>query len=162
MNKFEKVSYNQYCDLENVWSRKDEWENIRLPVRSTAGSAGYDFFAPFSFVLNVGDTIRIKTGIRVQLDEDKFLMICPRSGLGFKYRIQLDNTIGVIDSDYFFSDNEGQISVKLTNDGRGGESVSIKKGEAFVQGIIVQYFKTCDDISSKVRNGGFGSTDNKI
>ena len=40
----------------------------------------------------------------------------PRSGLGFKYRLQLNNTVGIIDSDYFYSDNEGHIFSKITND----------------------------------------------
>ena len=38
----------------------------------------------------------------------------PRSGLGFKYRLQLNNTVGIIDSDYFYSDNEGHIFSKIT------------------------------------------------
>lgn len=161
MNKFEKVSYENYYDAGNPHDAKDEWEKIKLPKRGTSGSAGYDFFAPFDFVLGVGETIRFNTGIRILLDDDKFLMLCPRSGLGFKYRIQLDNTLGIIDSDYFFSDNEGQISVKLTNDGHEGKQVVIQQGEAFMQGIILPYFKTCDDNVENIRNGGFGSTDEK-
>ena len=37
-----------------------------------------------------------------------------RSSLGFKYRLQLNNTVGIIDSDYFFSDNEGHIFYQTT------------------------------------------------
>lgn len=93
------------------------------------------------------------------LDNDKFLAIYPRSGLGFKYRVQLDNTVAIIDSDYSQSDNEGQMYIKLTNDSREGKPVEIKAGEAIVQGIITQFFKTDDDNADGIRNGGFGSTD---
>ena len=49
----------------------------------------------------------------------------PRSGLGFKYRLQLNNTVGIIDSDYFYSDNEGHIFAKLTNDSNENKTLII-------------------------------------
>ena len=127
MNKFEKVSFEQYAKLSigDDVDIRNEYDNIKLPKRATIGSAGYDFFAPFSFKLEVGETIKIPTGIRVLLDDDKFLAIYPRSGLGFKYRVQLDNTVGIIDSDYSQSDNEGHIFIKLTNDGKKNKSINI-------------------------------------
>ena len=161
MNKFEKVSFEQYAKLSigDDVDIRNEYDNIKLPKRATIGSAGYDFFAPFSFKLEVGETIKIPTGIRVLLDDDKFLAIYPRSGLGFKYRIQLDNTVGIIDSDYSQSDNEGHIFIKLTNDGKENKSININKGDAIAQGVIQQYFITEDDDTTGRRNGGFGSTD---
>lgn len=159
MNKFEKVSFEQYA--KSVGGDSDlrtEYSDIKLPRRATTGSAGYDFFAPFDFELTPGETIKIPTGIRVLLDSDKFLAIYPRSGLGFKYRLQLDNSVGILDSDYSGSNNEGHIFIKITNDGHEGKTISIKKGEAFAQGIITQYFVTIDDETSGIRNGGFGST----
>lgn len=167
MNKFEKVSFEQYKKAKeniNEYSEEDilsEYNNIKLPRRATTGSAGYDIFSPFDFVLKAGKTIKFPTGIRVLLDNDKFLAIYPRSGLGFKYRVQLDNTVGIIDSDYSQSDNEGQMYIKLTNDSREGKPVEIKAGEAIAQGIITQFFKTDDDSTDGIRNGGFGSTDRK-
>ena len=82
----------------------------------------------------------------------------PRSGLGFKYRLQLNNTVGIIDSDYYDSDNEGHIFVKLTNDSNEGKVVSIDAGMGMMQGIFVEYGITLDDEADAVRNGGFGST----
>ena len=159
MNKFEKVSFEQYAkSIGGDVDIRNEYDNIKLPKRATTGSAGYDFFSPFSFELEVGETIKIPTGIRVLLDNDKLLAIYPRSGLGFKYRLQLDNSVGIVDSDYSGSDNEGHIFVKITNDGREDKTISIKQGEAFAQGIITQFFKTVDDETDGVRNGGFGST----
>lgn len=160
--RFEKVSWEQYNqsvggDCTSSILAEEYW-NIKLPKRATTGSAGYDFFAPHSFELKAGETIKIPTGIRVLLDNDKVLKIYPRSGLGFKYRIQLDNTVGIIDSDYYFSDNEGHIFIKITNDSRDGKSVVIKQGEAIAQGVIEQFFLTEDDDAVGIRNGGFGST----
>jgi len=136
----------------------DMYEALELPRRATKGSAGYDFFAPFSFRLSPGGTVRIPTGIRVKMDEDWVLQLYPRSGLGFKYRLQMNNTVGIIDSDYYFSDNEGHIFIKLTNDSNEGKTLEVKQGMGFAQGIFLEYGITVDDEAAGVRNGGFGST----
>ena len=86
------------------------------------------------------------------------LQIFPRSGLGFKFRLQLDNTVGIIDSDYYGSDNEGHIFIKITNDSRNDKTVVLKEGDAFAQGIFVPYGVTFDDETTAIRNGGMGST----
>lgn len=137
---------------------EDMYEQLPLPKRATKGSAGYDFFAPFAFSLPPGETIKIPTGIRVKMDEDWVLKLYPRSGLGFKYRLQLNNTVGIIDSDYFNSDNEGHIFIKLTNDSNEGKTVEVSCGSGFAQGIFLQYGVTVDDDADGERNGGFGST----
>lgn len=137
---------------------RDMYESLMLPKRATRGSAGYDFFAPFSFSLPPGATIKLPTGIRVKMDEDWVLKLYPRSGLGFKYRLQMNNTVGIIDSDYFYSDNEGHIFIKMTNDSNEGKTVEVSQGTGFAQGIFLEYGITVDDDAEGVRNGGFGST----
>ncbi len=92
------------------------------------------------------------------MEEGWVLMLYPRSGLGFKYRLQMNNTVGIIDSDYFYSDNEGHILMKLFNDGREGKTLELKAGMAVAQGIFMEYGITIDDDVEEVRNGGFGST----
>ena len=134
------------------------YQQIKLPRRATAGSAGYDFFAPVSFRLSPGETVKIPTGIRVEMEPEWLLKCYPRSGLGFKYRLQLNNTVGIIDSDYFYSDNEGHMFAKVTNDSKEEKTVEIAAGEGFMQGIFVEYGITVDDQVTAVRNGGFGST----
>lgn len=131
---------------------------ILLPKRATAGSAGYDFFAPADFTLAPGETILLPTGVRVRMDEGWVLKLYPRSGLGFKYRLQLNNTVGIIDSDYFHAQNEGHIMLKLTNASNEGRVVSVRAGEAVAQGVFVEYGITVDDDATAVRTGGFGST----
>ncbi len=158
--RFEKVSYKQYVEAigDEQIDLLNEYNDIKIPKRATKGSAGYDFYAPFTFNLLPNESIKIPTGIRVLLDEDKYLAIFPRSGLGFKYRLQIDNTVGIIDSDYSNSDNEGHIYIKITNDSRENKPLVINKGDGFAQGIISSYYIVDDDNSDGVRNGGFGST----
>ena len=133
-------------------------EQITLPRRATSGSAGYDFFAPCSFTVAPGESIVIPTGVRVRMEEGFFLMIAPRSGLGFKYRLRLDNTVGIIDSDYFNAPNEGHILIKLSNENTRGLTLSVRQGEAFAQGIFLPYFIIPGDNTEGIRTGGMGST----
>lgn len=156
---FMKVSEEQFKkDWDLTDDYKSVYDNIKLPKRATKGSAGYDFFAPADITLNPGETIKIPTGIRAQINDGWVLKIYPRSGLGFKFRLQLNNTVGIIDSDYYNSDNEGHIFCKITNDSNEGKTVSVKAGDGFCQGIFVEYGITFDDDVSDERNGGFGST----
>ena len=163
--KFHKVSEARFVeDWKDTFGEvsaeevQEIYEGISLPVRATAGSAGYDFFAPVEITLQPGETVKIPTGIRVEMEQDWVLKCYPRSGLGFKYRLQLNNTVGIIDSDYFYSDNEGHIFAKLTNDTNEGKTLVIPAGTGFMQGIFVEYGITVDDVAEDVRNGGFGST----
>ena len=162
--KFEKVTAARFLAdwMEAFGGNEAEaqaiYDAIRLPRRATAGSAGYDFFAPAALSLAPGQEIRIPTVIRVRMEPGWVLQCYPRSGLGFKYRLQLNNTVGIIDSDYYASDNEGHIFAKLTNDSRQGKSIVLSAGEGFMQGIFLEYGLTEDDDAQGVRNGGFGST----
>ena len=163
--KFSKVSCQRFvadymdcfgCD-QNVAQKV--YDGIKLPQRATTGSAGYDFYSTAQIELKAGQGAKIPTGIRVQIDDGWLLAVFPRSGLGFKYRLQLDNTVGIIDSDYFYSDNEGHIFIKITNDSKQDKVVSLSEGMAFAQGIFLPFGVTVDDDVTATRNGGFGSTD---
>lgn len=163
--KFHKVSYEQFKGAwVDIFGQTEEtemqriYEGVKLPRRATAGSAGYDFYAPVEFVIAPGHTVKIPTGIRVEMENEWVLKCYPRSGLGFKFRLQLNNTVGIIDSDYFYSDNEGHIFAKVTNDTNENKTVTIPEGTGFMQGIFVEYGITVDDDVADVRNGGFGST----
>ncbi len=166
--KFHKVSYEQFegdwkdtfgpTDTEEI---KRVYEGIRLPARATAGSAGYDLYTPVALTIRPGEIVKIPTGIRVEMNDGWVLAVFPRSSLGFKYRLQLNNTVGIIDSDYFFSDNEGHIFVKLTNDTKEDKTVELTEGAGFAQGIFLPFGITEDDDCTEVRNGGFGSTDSR-
>ena len=155
---FEKVPFAQYMDdvldvyggaekFKSIKSCTDTsdveimikamYDSIKIPERATKGSAGYDFYAPEDYVIWPNETVKIPTGLRVMMEEGWMLSIFPRSGLGFKFRIQLDNTVGIIDSDYYGSDNYGHIMIKLTNDTREGKVCTINAGNGFAQGIFI-------------------------
>lgn len=168
--KFEKVSYEQFLkdwveifNLQNFDAPKriqikSIYDVIQLPKRSTSGSAGYDFVSPLNFDLYPNKSIIIPTGIRVKIDEGWVLKIYPRSGLGAKFRTQLDNTVGIVDSDHYYSDNEGHIFVKITNDSKGNKTLHVDLLDRIVQGVFVEYGITIDDVAEGKRNGGHGST----
>jgi len=163
--KFEKISLGRFMkDWVDAQGNKPEhiitemYNNIKLPERATKGSAGYDFYTPTGFILRPGESIKIPTGIRCNIEDGWVLKCYPRSGLGFKYRLQLDNTVGIIDSDFYYSDNEGHIFLKLSNDSNDEKVIQVKKGDGIAQGIFVEYGITYDDEAGGVRNGGFGST----
>ena len=141
--KFHKVSYEQFKEgYEDSFGRKEDSEIQRI----------------YELTLNPGDTVKVPTGIRVEMEPDWVLKCYPRSGLGFKYRLQLNNTVGIIDSDYFYSDNEGHIFAKITNDSKEKKTLRVEAGSGFMQGIFVEYGITVDDCVTTARNGGFGST----
>ncbi|WP_027398325.1 dCTP deaminase/dUTPase family protein [Anaerovorax odorimutans] len=154
-NQFQKDIFNLFGDSENV---KNIYDGIILPKRATKGSAGYDFFIPFDVSLRPDESIIVPTGIRVKMDQNWVLLCYPRSGLGFKYRLQLDNTVGIIDSDYYYSKNEGHILIKITNNSNEGKEIIIDKNKGFAQGIFMEYGITVDDEVTEIRDGGFGST----
>lgn len=164
--QFEKVSLSQFLEDWHEFSPETGsaeaekiYESIQMPRRATKGSAGYDFRAPVSFELAPGAEIRIPTGIRAKMDPGYVLMLFPRSSLGFRYRLQLNNTVGIIDSDYYSARNEGHIWCKLTNDTHEGKTVSLSAGDGMVQGIFLPFGITLDDEAEGERVGGFGSTD---
>jgi dUTP pyrophosphatase len=134
------------------------WDSIKLPRRSTKDSAGYDISSTMSFVLEPNQTVKIPTGIKCEMESGWVLKIYPRSGLGFKYRLQLNNGVGIIDGDYINSDNEGHIFLKLTNDSNENKTLEVNMGDKIVQGIFIPYGITIDDDADGMRNGGFGST----
>lgn len=162
--RFGKVSCDQFledCRNAGLWvdgheeTFKQCWRDIRMPVRATSGSAGYDFFMPFEFLDLYSDrSAVIPTGIRCVMDPGWCLMLMPRSSCGFKYGMRLANTVGLIDGDYAHADNEGHIMVKLSADHYAG----FRKGDRFVQGIFLPYGLTIDDEADKERDGGLGST----
>ena len=181
---FKKVSLEQYMkdvialypdnvDIDEE-SIINDYNDIKIPSRATSGSVGYDFYLPSNINLGCGEFIIIPTGIRCEMEEGYSLDIYPKSGLGFKNFTTIANTIGIIDSDYFYSDNEGHIMVKLINKGfhaiRNGNNpldcgmhrfLTRLKGESFVQGIFHECFAATNDndnTTMKIRNGGFDST----
>ena len=165
--RFEKVSPKQFREAAQkslpgiIETAIDTaYENIALPRRATAGSSGYDIRTPFAFTLKPGEDIVIPTGLRAWIATGWWLMLMPRSGLGFKFYTRLANTVGNIDSDYYGADNEGHIMVKLRLELTGDVPRTFEAGTAICQGVFVPFGITEDDDATDRRTGGFGSTGN--
>lgn len=167
--KFEKISYEQFVRDMESYSRKkniDEehmhylYNEIILPTRATKGSAGYDFFFPYDDVsVATGCSITIPTGIKCYMEPRWWLGLFPKSKFGINHRLKLDDTVSVIDSDYYNCEsNEGHIFVKLTNNDSQGRVITLEHGKAFCQGILMIYGLAYDDNVTKIRTGGLGST----
>lgn len=186
---FEKISFEEFCKTyKPIWVQNQKiiaiqngqdvtdgfgyseqefeetassiYDNIKLPTRATSGSAGYDFVFPFGRTELVPQaSITIPTGIKCYIDTGWVLQLVPRSSLGRDFRLQLDNTVGIIDSDYYnCKNNEGHILVKLTNDSREGKTCIFEPGTKFCQGLFIPFGITVDDNVSTERVGGYGST----
>lgn len=176
--EFHKVSFEQFVESfkpiytsqlspEQVYSDKDVenaakviYDLIRLPERATAGSNGYDFFFPFGDTeIAPGQSIIIPTGIKVKLNPGWALLVYSRSSLGFNYRVLIEENVAVIDEDYFDNiNNEGHIFIKIINDNREGQTVTLRLGAAFCQGLFTLTGRAVNDNVTVERVGGIGST----
>ena len=155
--RFLHVSEDQYAS--SALPEALPVEEIPLPRRATAGSAGYDFICPAEVSLQPGEAVTIPTGVRCKMQPGWVLMLFPRSGLGFKHQVRLANTVGVIDADYFHAANEGHIMVRIVNG--GDHPVRIARGERFCQGVFLPHGLAQEDEVLADRTGGFGSTGEK-
>ena len=151
---FEKVSFEEFA--KTISDDEDLYNEYSLPRRATKNSAGYDFFAIQEIVIKPGEIVKIPTGYKARFNETEALLLIVRSSMGFKYNVRMCNQVGLIESDYYDNpSNEGHIYVALQNE--GNEEYIIKKGDAYTQGIFIN-FLTCDDEVNATRLGGIGST----
>lgn len=186
--KFEKVSMDEWIKTfkdtlpddkqlteDDVNELTEVYENIKLPTRATTGSAGYDFFMPIAIPPIIpGASAMIPTGIKCRINPGWVLLIMPKSGLGTRYKMKLDNTTGVIDSDYYNCEkNEGHIMVAFSNELPQVTTTNpitqkpeipkelilqIPVGKAFVQGVFVPHGVAEEAEVTAERTGGLGST----
>ena len=142
--------------FEIISDYKDK--DIHLPMRKTAKSAGYDLEAAQDKLIKAGQCGVIATGLKAYMQDDEYLGIHIRSSLAFKKHLNLINSQGVIDADYYNNpDNEGHIMIGLIN--FGTEDVFIQKGMRIAQAIFYKFLTADDDIADdSIRQGGFGST----
>lgn len=152
--KFEKISFKEFA--KDIKDDNGLYNSVILPIRKTSQSAGYDFIAYDKVIIHPGEIVKIPSSYKICLNANEVLLIVVRSSMGFKYNIRLCNQVGVIDADYYNNDNnEGHIYVALQNE--GDKDFIIENGDAYAQGIILNYL-TCGDENNNKRSGGIGST----
>ena len=133
----------------------------KVPTRGSEYAAGYDLYAATEYDIEImpHSTVKIGTGISMELPEGTFGAIFARSGLATKKGLRPANCIGVCDSDY-----RGEYIVPLHND--TDEIMSIEPGERIAQLIIMNFnpieFNMVNSLSDTERgDGGFGSSGTK-
>ncbi len=158
IGKFEKVTREQFLKDSNELLNYsfDNYDYVTIPKRATVGSAGYDFVCPFDIDIKPKQLVKIPTGIRCYMEKGYVLSIYPRSSLGFKYQMMLANTVGIIDADYYYALNQGHIIVAIVN--MGEKTISLKKGDRFVQGIFLKFYTVDEEEVTDIRTGGLGSS----
>lgn len=75
-------------------------DGAKLPTYATDGSAAMDIYSPEEYTINPGETVLIRTGLKVNIPKGYALLIQPRSGKSLKTKLRIPNTPGLIDSDY--------------------------------------------------------------
>ena len=107
--------------------------------------------------LEPGKVTCIMTGLRCKIDGNQVFLL---KNAFNNPCVELANTIGVIDSDYYDNpDNAGEMGVLLLN--RGNVPVKVNKGDVIASGAVYYYEKADGDVYGGKRVGGFGSTDTK-
>lgn len=173
----QKIRGFEFVEHKKVNTEDNEF--VRLPLRGSKNSAGYDFYTPVDLVIPPQKTVKFYTDVKAYMQEDEVLLIDVRSSIGVKKGLMIANTIGVIDSDYYNNEsNEGNIIICLRNlnpefefygydedtgipkikDLREENTIVIKAGERVAQGIFVKYLKADNCNSEEERKGGVGST----
>lgn len=139
-------------------------EEAQIPIRGSEYSAGLDLCAVLkngarAQRIPAGKTVKIGTGIAMEIPEGYFGAVFARSGMATNRGLRPSNCVGVIDSDY-----RGEIIVALHNDSEKCET--IHHGDRIAQLVIVPYLPVqldeADKLDSTARgDDGFGSTGTK-
>ncbi|MEG2311030.1 MAG: dUTP diphosphatase [Clostridia bacterium] len=155
-----------------------EDSDLKLPIRSTKNSVGYDFFAPTDIVVpsmwksvlenakrlitGKKDTVAIlptsiSTGIKAYFLEDEVMILANRSSNPSKLGLVMANSIGIFECDYYNNiSNDGNIIFQFYN--FFPNDITIKKGDKIGQGYFQKFLITDNDKSQGTRVGGIGST----
>jgi dUTP pyrophosphatase len=133
---------------------------VIMPLRKTKNSAGYDFFnnEEKRIVLQPGEKHMFWTNVKAYMQPREVLKIYIRSSMGIKRDLELSNSTGIVDADYYSNpSNDGNIGISIRNAGDG--IVYIEPGEAIAQGVFETYLVADNCNSDNERIGGIGSTD---
>lgn len=124
------------------------------PTRGSEGAAGWDLYAIEDAYIGPGERQLIDTGIASEFSDSIVGKIKPRSGLAYKYGI--DVMAGVIDSDF-----RDSIKVLLIN--HGNEPFVVSPGDRIAQILFTPVIHDVVEHDGRVSEtarglGGFGST----
>lgn len=166
--QFERVNFTSFSDdmikfSPAIYTKEklfDAWNGITLPERGTVGSAGYDIRTPIDVTIPPYGNVVIPSGIKAVFDSDEMetwcLQMYIRSSIGLNDHVTITNGTGIIDADYQFAKNDGDMLLALTNN--SDNLVKYKAGDRLCQGVFTIHGLTNNDKTNRVRFGGVGST----
>ena len=133
----------------------------KIPTRGSKFSVGYDLYAATDEDIQIPphSTVKIGTGLAMDLPYGYFGAIFARSGIATKRGLRPANCVGVCDFDY-----KGEYIVAVHND--SNETMTVLAGERIAQLILLPYqdidFKEVDELAKTDRgDSGFGHTGEK-
>ena len=134
-------------------------ENAKIPTRGSEQAAGYDLYACLDcemMAIIPDETVKIGTGLSVEIPVGYFGGIFARSGIATKKGLRPANCVGIVDSDY-----RGEYIVSLHNDSDTVQTIT--KNERIAQLVVMPYlpvvFEEVSELTKTKRaDGGFGST----
>ena len=133
-------------------------EHVKIPTRASSSAAGYDLYCAHDkdHVIHPGDTLKVYTGVAIEIPDGYVGLVFARSGIATKHGIRPANCVGVIDSDY-----RGEIIVALHND--SDAPYCVEPGDRIAQLVVMPYIapelEIVDELSNTDRgDGGFGHT----
>ena len=165
--RFEKIGFREFTkDLLDqgyevgINEMLQAYDSIKMPERQTEGSAGYDFRTPLEFKIEPGESVIVPTGIRAVFNDDEIgtwcLQLFVRSSVGHKDGVVISHGTGIIDSDYQFAQNSGDILMALRN--VSDRQAWFKRGARICQGVFLIHGIAENDAAAGKREGGMGST----
>lgn len=133
-------------------------EKAIVPTQGHKADAGYDLYACLEVdgIIYPGETLKVPTGIALEIPEGYFGGVFARSGLATKQGLRPANCVGVIDAPY-----RGEVIVALHNDSKTPQKIS--HGDRIAQIVFLPIlnveFNVVDELAETNRgDGGFGST----
>lgn len=130
--------------------------NFKMPVKSTKGAGAFDIYMPESGIAFGDSPTEVPLGFAAEVPEGHVAMLFPRSGSGAKHGVELNNTCGIIDSDY-----RGEWKAFIRT--KSGNHFSWNSNDRVLQFLIVPVLdvelEPVDDLNTTERGaGGFGSS----
>lgn len=129
--------------------------NFIMPTKGTDKAGAFDIYMPEAGSIH-GIKQMISLGFAAAIPDGHVALVLPRSGTGAKFSVELNNTCGVIDSDY-----RGEWFAALKT--KDNSTYSWNAGDRVLQFLVVPVadieLELADSLDETGRGtGGFGSS----
>lgn len=130
--------------------------SLIMPTKGTEQAGAYDLYMPEAGIASGVVPTMVGLGFAAAVPEGNVALILPRSSTGAKFGLELNNTAGIIDSDYR---GEWKVAIRTKN----GMPYCWQAGDRLFQFLIIPVtnvtLELSDDLPETARGtGGFGSS----